>query len=191
MNSFIQKIFITTFLKILIILVLINSTSADTNIENKPNSVTKQYRDWVYRCINVNNKNQCEIFQTLTINDSNIQFTFAFSNFINSENELKEVFTIITPLGVNLQKKLGMKFYKDTAVNLQFYKCEVFGCVIRLTNNSSDKVTVSLFNQVKDALKTSTFFELTINSFQEKPLVIKSSLQGFSDAYKELENSKN
>ena len=48
---------------------------------NQPNSLTKQYRDWVYRCVNVNKKNQCEIIQTLTINNTNIQFSFVFSNF--------------------------------------------------------------------------------------------------------------
>ena len=56
--------------------------------------------------MNVNKKNQCEIIQTLTINNTNIQFSFAFSNFINDKNELKEVFNIITPLGVNVKKKL-------------------------------------------------------------------------------------
>ena len=82
--------------------------------------------------------------------------------------------------------QFNLKFHKNTVVNLQFSKCEVFGCVVSLSNNTYDDVKVSLFNQVKDALKESIFFELTINSFQEKPLLIKSSLQGFKDAYKEL-----
>ena len=188
--SLIQKIFSIIVFTTLTIAISIVSVFAEEKEANKPTSVTKQYRDWVYRCVNVNKKNQCEIFQTLTINETNIQFTFAFSNFINSENELKEVFTIITPLGINLQKNLNLKFHKDTAVNLLFSKCEVFGCVVSLTNNTSDKVKVSLFNQVKDALKKAIYFELTINSFQKKPLVIKSSLQGFKDAYEELDKSR-
>ena len=72
--------------------------------------------------MNVNKKNQCEIVQTLTINNTNIQFSFAFSNFINEQNELKEVFNIITPLGVNLKKKVEVKFHEGTAVKFKIYK---------------------------------------------------------------------
>ena len=158
--------------------------------ESEPNSLTKQYRDWVYRCVNVNKKNQCEIIQTLTINNTNIQFSFAFSNFINEQNELKEVFNIITPLGVNLNKKVGVKFHEGTEVKLDYTKCEAFGCVITLTDNSKDNAEKSLFKQIKAALNKSVFFELSIDAFQKDPLVIKSSLQGFNNAYEELSNSK-
>ena len=179
-------------LKILVIFFSLSLTQTVIGDEskNQPNSLTKQYRDWVYRCVNVNKKNQCEIVQTLTINNTNVQFSFAFSNFINDENELKEVFNIITPLGVNVQKKVGLKFHKGTAVNLPFTKCEVFGCVISLSNNSSDKAIVSLFNQIKDSMNKSIYFELSIDAFQQEPLVIKSSLQGFNNAYNELIKSK-
>ena len=178
--------------KILVIFfsLFLNQTVISDESKNQPNSLTKQYRDWVYRCVNVNNKNQCEIVQTLTINNTNIQFSFAFSNFINDENELKEVLNIITPLGINVQKKVGVKFHKGTAVNLPITKCEVFGCVISLSNNSSDNAIVSLFNQIKDAMNESIYFELSIDAFQKEPLVIKSSLQGFNNAYKELSKSK-
>ena len=90
---------------ILFFSLFLTQTVISEESKNQPNSLTKQYRDWVYRCVNVNKKNQCEIIQTLTINNTNIQFSFAFSNFINDQNELKEVLNIITPLGVNLEKK--------------------------------------------------------------------------------------
>jgi len=98
---------IKKFVKLAFCFVVFFQLSPASFAENEPNSLTKQYRDWVYRCVNVNKKNQCEIIQTLTINNTNIQFSFAFSNFINEDNELKEVFNIITPLGVNLNKKVG------------------------------------------------------------------------------------
>ena len=168
---------------------LIQNVNSDES-KNQPNSLTKQYRDWVYRCVNVNKKNQCEILQTLTINNTNIQFSFAFSNFINDENELKEVLNIITPLGINVQKKVELKFHKGTVVNLPITRCEVFGCVISLSNNSPDNAIVSLFNQIKDSMNKSIYFELTIDAFQKEPIVIKSSLQGFNNAYKELSKSR-
>ena len=181
---------IKNFLKLALCLAFITGFNSISIAEDKPNSLTKQYRDWVYRCVNVNKKNQCEIIQTLTINNTNIQFSFAFSNFINEDNELKEVFNIITPLGVNLNKKVGVKFHEGTAVNLSFTKCEAFGCVITLSDNSKDNAEKSLFKQIKAALNKSVFFELSIDAFQKDPLVIKSSLQGFNNAYKELSNSK-
>ena len=100
------------------------------------------------------------------------------------------MFNIITPLGVNLKKKIGLKFHEGTAVKLRFSKCEAFGCVITLTNDSKDDAERSLFNQIKAALNKSVFFELSIDAFQKDPLVIKSSLQGFNNAYKELNKSK-
>ena len=106
-------------IKFILSLIVLANVSFNS-IANEPNSITKQYRDWVYRCVNVNKKNQCEIIQTLTINNTNIQFSFAFSNFINDQNELKEVLNIITPLGLNLKKSVGFKFDKVTSVNLNF-----------------------------------------------------------------------
>ena len=185
----ISKKFHLKILAIALSFFLFQNVNSNEN-NNQPNSLTKQYRDWVYRCVNVNKKNQCEIIQTLTINNTNIQFSFAFSNFLNDKNELKEILTIITPLGINLNKKVGVKFHEGTAVNLSFTKCEAFGCIITLSNNSSDKAEVSLFNQIKDAMNKSIFFELSVDAFQKDPLVIKSSLQGFNNAYKELSKSK-
>jgi invasion protein IalB len=39
-------------------------------------------------------------------------------------------------------------------------------------------------------MQTSIYFEITINDFNQKPILIKSSLQGFESALKELNNSK-
>ena len=186
-------IFKKLHLKIFILFfsLFLTQTVVSDESKNQPNSLTKQYRDWVYRCVNVNKKNQCEIIQTLTINNTNIQFSFAFSNFLNDQNELKEVLNIITPLGVNLEKKIDIKFHKGTELKLPYTKCEVFGCVITLTNNSKDKAIRSLFTQVREAMQNSTFFEISVNAFQKDPLVIKSSLQGFNNAYKELTKASN
>ena len=181
---------IKKFLRLILFLVSIINFKSTSTAQDQPDSLSKQYRDWVYRCVNVNKENQCEIVQTLTINKTNIQFTFSYSNFINDENELKETFNIITPLGINLKEKVEIKFYEGKAIKLSFSKCEVFGCVISVTNNSSDDVVLNIFNQIKKSMKKSIFFELKIDAFQKDPLVIKSSLQGFVDAYKDSSNSK-
>jgi len=157
----------------------------------KPSVVSKQYRDWVLRCVETQKKQECEVVQTIQINNSNLNFTFAFTNFINKENELKEVINIITPLGVNLQKRVSLNFHKGTKVNLPYIKCEAIGCIIKISNNSKEAAVISLFNQIKKAMETSIYFEIIVNGFDQKPILIKFSLQGFVDALKELNNSKN
>ena len=50
---------IKNFLKLALCLAFITGFNSISIAEDKPNSLTKQYRDWVYRCVNVNKKNQC------------------------------------------------------------------------------------------------------------------------------------
>ena len=83
--------------------------------------------------------------QTLQVNNSNLQFTIAYTNFINEENELKEVINIFTPLGVNLQKRISIHFHEGIKINLPYLKCEAVGCIILITNNSKDPVDIKIF----------------------------------------------
>lgn len=185
-----KKSIVIINLFILIIQLLFNSLSIADEKKEQPSVTTKQYRDWTFRCVEIKKKNDCEIVQTLQVNNSNLKFTIAYTNFINEENELKEIINIITPLGVNLQKRVSLNFHKGTKVNLPYIKCEVVGCIISITNNSKDPAVISLFNQIKKAMQTSIYFEIIINGFNQKPILIKSSLQGFKSALKELNNSK-
>lgn len=179
------------FKTLLIYLFLSFSAVSFGNEDTEPRSVAKQYRDWTYNCVKQSNKkNQCEIIQTLQIQNSNLKFNFVYSNFINQENELKDIFTIITPLGVNLQKSLKLKFHEGMDAKLPYSKCEVIGCIMTISNNTKDKTVLSIFNQIKDAMTKSIYFEIEIDGFKNKPLTLKSSLQGFKAALKELENSK-
>lgn len=187
--KFKRSIVIINFFILILQLLFNNLTVADEKKE-QPNVTTKQYRDWTLRCVKIQKKDECEVVQTLQVNNSNLKFTIAYTNFINEENELKEIINIITPLGVNLQKRVSLAFHKGTRVNLPYIKCEVVGCIISITNNSKDPAVISLFNQIKKAMQTSVYFEIIINGFNQKPILVKSSLQGFESALKELNNSK-
>ena len=51
-------IFKKLYLKILVLFfsIFLTQTVNSDESKNQPNSLTKQYRDWVYRCVNVNKK---------------------------------------------------------------------------------------------------------------------------------------
>ena len=169
----------------------LNFTHAEQSEEKVPTVTTKQFRDWTLRCVTENKKQKCEIVQFLQVKNLNLQFTVVYSEFLNNKNELKELINIITPLGVNVQRPASIKFHKGTAVNLPFIKCEVVGCIISISNDTTDPAIESLFKQIKEAMKKSIYFEILVDGFREKPFLIKSSLQGFEDALTEFEKQKN
>ena len=178
-------------LKTVLLYLLLNLPTVSFSDEStKPSLVTKQYKDWTLRCVKIKTKESCEITQILQVNNSNLQFTIAYTNFINEENELKEVINIITPLGVNLQKRISLHFHKGIKINLPYLKCEAIGCIILITNNSKDPVDIKIFDQIKKAMQKSIYYEIIINSFNTDPVLVKSSLQGFKNAIKNLNNSK-
>ena len=111
--KFKRSIVIINFFILILQLLFNNLTVADEKKE-QPNVTTKQYRDWTLRCVKIQKKDECEVVQTLQVNNSNLKFTIAYTNFINEENELKEIINIITPLGVNLQKRVSLAFHKGT-----------------------------------------------------------------------------
>jgi invasion protein IalB len=166
-----------------------NLSAADEK-KKQPNITNKQYRDWSIRCVVIQKKEDCEVFQVIQIKDTNLTITIAYTNFINEENELKEVINMITPLGVNLQKRISLHFHKGIKINLPYLKCEAIGCIILITNNSKDPVDINIFDQIKKAMQKSIYYEIIINGFNRDPVLVKSSLQGFDNALKALNNSK-
>ena len=190
MISKFKKLIIFVNFFILILQFSFYNLSVADEKEKQANITTKKYRDWSIRCVVFQKKEDCEVFQIAQVKDTNLKFTIVYTNFINEENELKEVINIITPLGVNLQKRISLHFYKGIKINLPYLKCEAVGCIILITNNSKDPVDIKIFDQIKNAMQTSIYYEIIVNGFNRDPVLVKSSLQGFEDAIKNLNNSK-
>jgi invasion protein IalB len=188
-SRFKKLIIIINFFILILQFSFYNLSAADEK-KKQPNVTTKQYRDWSIRCVIIQKKEDCEVFQVIQIKDTNLTITIAYTNFINEENELKEVINIITPLGVNLQKRISLNFHKGIKINLPYLKCEAIGCIILITNNSKDPVDINIFDQIKKAMQKSIYYEIIINGFNRDPVLVKSSLQGFDNALKALNNSK-
>tara|TARA_B110000259_G_C13854895_1_gene338361 strand:+ start:112 stop:687 length:576 start_codon:yes stop_codon:yes gene_type:complete len=188
-SRFKKLIIIINFFILILQFSFCNLSAADEK-KKQPDVTTKQYRDWSIRCVIIQKKEECEVFQVIQIKDTNLTITIAYTNFINEENELKEVINIITPLGVNLQKRISLHFHKGIKINLPYLKCEAIGCIILITNNSKDPVDINIFDQIKKAMQKSIYYEIIINGFNRDPVLVKSSLQGFDNALKALNNSK-
>ena len=188
-SRFKKLIIIINFFILILQFSFCNLSAADEK-KKQPDVTTKQYRDWSIRCVIIQKKEECEVFQVIQIKDTNLTITIAYTNFINEENELKEVINIITPLGVNLQKRISLNFHKGIKINLPYLRCEAIGCIILITNNSKDPVDINIFDQIKKAMQKSIYYEIIINGFNRDPVLVKSSLQGFDNALKALNNSK-
>ena len=188
-SRFKKLIIIINFFILILQFSFYNLSAADEK-KKQPDVTTKQYRDWSIRCVIIQKKEDCEVFQVIQIKDTNLTITIAYTNFINEENELKEVINIITPLGVNLQKRISLNFHKGIKINLPYLRCEAIGCIILITNNSKDPVDINIFDQIKKAMQKSIYYEIIINGFNRDPVLVKSSLQGFDNALKALNNSK-
>lgn len=168
---------------------IIMISNSFTEEVKKPSVISKQYNDWLLRCVEIKKKQECEIIQTLQVNNSNLKFTIIYTKFTNQEKKLKEMINIITPLGVNLQKKISLIFHKGSKIDLLYTKCEVMGCIVSLSNNTKEKKIINQFNLIKTEMQKSEYFDIAINSFSQKPILIKSSLRGFKNALKEFNNS--
>ena len=159
----------------------------------------EKYKDWGLQCPT---KNSCEVIQSLKVNETDLKFNFIFGNFINKDKKKKEIFSIVTPLGVNVQKNLIMKFIKiekklvgkESKENIKvlavyripFLKCEVIGCIVSVNNDTNNKEQNKLFALIKKGMTEQNNFQIIIQGFG-RPFIINSSLAGFGAAVKEME----
>lgn len=159
----------------------------------------EKFKDWGLQCPT---KNNCEVIQSLKVNETDLKFNFIFGNFLNKEKKKKEIFSIVTPLGVNVQKNLMLKFIKiekklvgkESKENIKvlavyripFLKCEVIGCIVSVNNDTKNKKQNELFALIKKGMTEQNNFQIIIQGFG-RPFIVNSSLAGFGAAVKEME----
>ena len=161
------------------------------NAEEKTKIKSEKFDNWFLECREINNNNNCELVQLLTINETNIQFKLLYSIFKNRDNKIKEVFTIITPLGVNLLESPKIRFDKGKQFNSKFIKCEVFGCIISISNNSNNKKNNQISDEIFQSLKKSENLEIGIQIQNSRPFQITTSLKGFKEGQIKLSKKFN
>lgn len=180
-------------LKIFLVIILLFSTHAYAGHKKgdpPPKVTTQQYANWTYQCVEDHGKKNCEISQSLQIQNSNIRFSINYARFKNKDNDIKEIISVIGPLGVNLNRRLAVKFDDKDQLNLSWTKCEVIGCMVILTNNTEDKTLLATYNRFKKSFSTGKKAAIAVAGFGPQPLAIEISLDGFSQASKKLEEEK-
>ena len=155
-----------------------------------PKVSSQQYNSWNLQCIEDHGKKRCEVSQSLQIQNSNLRFSINYFKFKNKENEIKDIISIIAPLGVNLSQRLAIKFDNNSQINLTWTKCEVVGCMVILSNNTKDKIALEIYKRINDGFKKSKKAAIGVAGFAGKPLAIEINLNGFNGATKELAKQK-
>lgn len=152
------------------------------------NEVKEKFGDWQLACIKQEKKEQCEINHIVDIENTELQLRVVYQVFKQEESdELIEIFSIITPLGVNLRLNTALIFPNENSqINLSYMRCEIYGCVLSLNNQSQSEEDLKVFKFLKEKLISKSEFSIFIDIFLEKPLEIKSSLKGFGQSLKEL-----
>ena len=94
------------------------NTFADEELKEK----VDQFDNWNLVCVTQDNNEKCEINHTIEIENTELSLRIVYQ-LIKNENleNLIEMFSIITPLGVNLTKNTALIFPADKdQINLSF-----------------------------------------------------------------------
>ena len=167
---------------IIISLLFFFNLSAEEKVKIK----SEKFDNWFLECREIEKKEVCELVQQLSVKESNIKFKFLYSMFKNKDGKIKEIFSIVTPLGVNLIVNPAIRFDGGKQYNSRYVKCEVYGCIISITNNTNNEKVNKITEEVIANLKKSNELELALQIFNSKSFAIKTSLKGFSKGQKEL-----
>ena len=88
-----------------IIIILTLSKLVIAEEKSPPKVTTQQYDNWTYQCVESGKNKNCEVSQTIRIQNTNINFSVTYTNFIDDKKNKVQLITIISPLGIDLKKK--------------------------------------------------------------------------------------
>ena len=89
-----------------IIIILTLSKLVIAEEKSPPKVTTQQYDNWTYQCVESGKNKNCEVSQTIRIQNTNINFSVTYTNFIDDKKNKVQLITIISPLGIDLKKKI-------------------------------------------------------------------------------------
>ena len=94
--------------------------------KSPPKVTTQQYDNWTYQCIESGKNKNCEVSQTIRIQNTNINFSVTYTNFLDEKKNKVQLITIISPLGIDLKKKLSQRFDDKEEVSSADIRKELF-----------------------------------------------------------------
>ena len=147
-----------------------------------------KFEDWQLVCVTQDNTEKCEINHTIEIENTELSLRIVYQIIKNENLEyLIEMFSIITPLGVNLTKNTALTFPGDESqINLSFIKCEVYGCILSINNTIQNSEDSKVFGILKKKLLSQDEISIFLDIFMEEPLKVNGSLKGFEQSLETL-----
>jgi len=143
----------------------------------------KDFELWRLECADA--LNNCQIFQRLTFTKNSqdpkapkslaLQFIIYKKSSEEGKNQTRVRF--ITPLGLDLTAGLGLRVDEGNEYQMPFQSCSSKGCV-------SD---FQLGDDVLKSLRSGQTAFVGYRLQNAKPVVLRSSLEGMSEAYRALE----
>ena len=179
--------------KILFITIVIFFYSKLVIAEEKvpPKVTTQQYDNWTYQCVESGKNKNCEVSQTIRIQNTNINFSVTYTKFLNEKKNKISLITIISPLGIDLNKSLSLGFDNQEKINIPWSSCEQIGCLVFLSKGSGNSKMDEIYEKVYKNFISGNQLEIEVLGYASKqPLVIQSNLKGFKQATDKL-NSEN
>ena len=174
-----------------ILFLLLGSKLLIADDKSPPKVTTQQYDNWTYQCVESGKDKNCEVSQTIRIQNTNINFSVTYTKFIDDKKNKIQLITIISPLGIDLKKQLSLRFDNEEEVNLPWSSCEQIGCLVFLSKGSGNSEMDNIYDKVYKKFISGNLLEIGVLGYATKqPLVIQSNLTGFKKATDKL-NSEN
>lgn len=153
---------------------LVFALGASSALAEEPNArtVTEQFKNWRYACVEQGQASRCEIGQAAV----NEQGQMVSQIIIGKNPEGKGQVQIIAPLMMDL--KAGMQLHVDQQqlADLEYLFCNQGSCVVAELLN----------NDMLRAMKAGNDMQINIAAISGQTMTITYSLSGFSAAYARL-----
>ena len=159
--------------------------------KSPPKVTTQQYDNWTYQCVENGKNKNCEVSQTIRIQNTNINFSVTYSKFLNEKKKEISLITIISPLGIDLKRSLSLRVDNEETIEIPWSSCEQIGCLVFLTKGSGNSEMDNIYEKVYKNFISGNQLEIEVLGYASRqPLVIQSNLKGFKQATDKL-NSEN
>jgi invasion protein IalB len=153
---------------------LVFTLSASTVMAEEPNArtVTEQFKNWRYACVEQGENSRCEIGQA-AVND---QGQMVSQIIIGKNPEGKGQVQIIAPLMMDLKAGMQLQVDQQKLADLDYLFCNQGSCV----------VAELLSKDMLRAMKAGNDMQINIAAINGQTMTITYSLSGFSAAYARL-----
>ncbi|HCH24739.1 MAG TPA: hypothetical protein DE179_10650 [Oceanospirillaceae bacterium] len=140
--------------------------------EPSSRTVTEQFKDWRYACVEQDGSSRCEIGQGA----ANDQGQMVSQIIIGQNPEGKAQVQLMAPLMMDLKAGVKVSVDQDSVANLNYLFCNQGACV----------VAELLDSDLLAAMKAGSEMQIDVAAINGQTMTINYSLSGFSAAFARL-----